>query len=69
MNPEARYAIAQEMHDESLALHRRANALYLLMFPPWRWLAWWREYRAIKREFADLQRRRRMHQFLDVGSE
>lgn len=49
--------IADENHRRALDNHRRALDLYDLIFPPWRWIKWWREYRAIRAAMREVERR------------
>lgn len=36
----------------------RADDLWTLIFPPWRWPRWFREVRIVRREIRELRRRR-----------
>jgi hypothetical protein len=46
------------LYEYAIENHRMANDLYDLIFPPWRWLKWWRAYREVMRRVRVLKEAR-----------
>jgi hypothetical protein len=40
---------SRALHEYAIESHRMALDLFDLIFPPWRWLKWWRGYREVQR--------------------
>jgi hypothetical protein len=58
MTHEERVAYAAETVRLAESNHKRALALWDLIFPPWRWPKWYRESRAVKAGIRETRKRR-----------
>jgi hypothetical protein len=57
MTPAELHAYTLETQVMAEENHRRALAMYDLIFPPWRWRRWYREYKAVKAVIRETRRR------------